>query len=111
MTPGLYLMKYHSGVNIGGGAMYIGHGIVSGVDIGEMRYSGNYTVDGEFVIVSAKMTATIGVELVTGASLPAGTTLDVSAQWPLTFADGKPVAINVMGFPVQVSFEKVSDLP
>jgi hypothetical protein len=39
------------------------------------------------------------------------TNFDLAANWPTTFADGTPQTIQVAGKPVQVTFEKIGNIP
>jgi hypothetical protein len=67
----LYQMRYHGVAGVGHGAIYIGKGMVAGVDLTGARYSGSYTSNGAglqgiVTLISA------GSALVTGQPMPAG---------------------------------------
>lgn len=111
MGSALYIMRYVGREGMGGGAMYVGHGIISGVDVGEGRYDGSYTEEGGRLHLQAKMVFPAGGALVTGQQVPPGYSVQLEADWPSNFADGQPQAISVAGQPVHVSFQKLRDLP
>ena len=52
-----------------------------------------------------------GSTLVTGVTLGAGQSLQVTADWPEDFANGTAQQISVGGRQVSVMFEKVGDIP
>jgi hypothetical protein len=35
----------------------------------------------------------------------------ITADWPANFADGQPHQIIIQGQPIQVTFEKIGDIP
>lgn len=108
----LYAMRYLGQSGIGLGAIYIGKGKIVGVDVANGRYSGSYKEEGGRVKATAQLSAPPGgAILVTGAQLPAGQSIPLTADWPANFADGNAQTIMVMGQPVQVTFEKIGDIP
>ena len=108
----LYSMQYVGHEGLGAGALYIGRGVVVGIDTGNVRYSGKYTeVNGGInAEVMMKAPAT-GATLVTGKVLVSGQPLLLKADWPKNFADGVPQTILVGGHQVQVRLEKIGDIP
>ena len=108
----LYVMRYMGQSDTGAGALYIGKGIVVGVDAGNIRYRGTYTQSEGRLRADVTMTAaTGGSTLVTGDSLAAGQSLQITADWPEDFADGTDQKISIAGRQVSVVFEKVDDIP
>lgn len=108
----LYAMRYVGQSGLGVGAIYIGKGSIVGVDAANIRFSGTYTEDGGRIKASLQMTAPAGGSpLVTGGTLAEGQSVPLTADWPANFADGSSQAISVMGRQVQVSFEKIGDIP
>ncbi len=108
----LYLIRFlgHSGIGLG--TIYIGKGVILGVDVTNARYSGTYTEEGGRIKGTATLSAPPGgTILVTGDPLPEGQSVPLTADWPANFADGSAQEIVVMGRPVQVTFEKVGDVP
>ena len=105
----LYVMRYLGKSDTGAGALYIGKGIVLGVDTGGIRYRGIYTQSEGRLRAKVTMTATGDSTLVTGAILPAGQLLQITADWPEDFADGTARQISIGGQQVSVMFEKVGD--
>jgi hypothetical protein len=103
-------MTYAGKADVGGGAVYIGSGKVSGIDVANIRYHGTYTEEGGRLKLSATLSAPTGATLVTGDQLPAGTKLQLSADWPSDFRDGQQLQIAVAGKLVTVSFEKIDDI-
>ena len=109
-----YLMKYFGETGVGGGTLYIGKGVVAGVDLQGAKLEGNYTVANGRMRGTVKMTAPpTGATLVTGQHVPAGGTFDLEFDFPArTFADGTPQSMTGLGGrPLKVIFEKVRDLP
>jgi hypothetical protein len=111
MKAGFYVIHYEA-IDTGGLGAYIGNGIITGVDVADIRYNGSYTEaqDGSLQ-GNVKLTARTTTQLVTGATLQAGQSLDVPFHIPSTFSDGRPVQFNIAGNPVRATFEKLRDLP
>jgi hypothetical protein len=109
-----YIMKYFGKVGVGGGTLYIGKGVVVGVDIGGARLEGGYTIESGRMRGTVRFTAGRGgASLVTGQQLPEGDSFDLSFDFPAdSFADGTPQSmLGLGGQPLIVTFEKVRDLP
>ena len=108
----LYAMRYLGQSGVGMGAIYIGRGVIIGVDVANGRYSGTYTEEGGRLKGNARLSAPPGgAILVTGAQLPEGQAIPLQVDWPANFADGSAQTISVQGMPVQVTFEKIGDIP
>lgn len=110
MKPALYAMTYAGKADVGGGAIFIGNGKVSGIDTGNIRYRGTYSEEGGRLKLNAMLSTPTGATLVTGDQLPPGTKLQLIADWPANFEDGEQLQITVGGKPVTVSFEKIDDI-
>ena len=94
------------------GAIYIGRGVIIGVDVANGRYTGTYTEEGGRLKGNATLSAPPGgTILVTGAQLPEGEAIPLQVDWPMIFADGSAQTISVQGMPVKVTFEKIGDIP
>lgn len=107
----LYAMHYLGGTGVGIGTMYVGRGVFVGADAGGGRYHGTYTEQaGRFKGTGTLSMVENGV-LVTGVSVPAGTKIPLTMDWLADFANGKPQKITVTGGEVQVTFNKVGDVP
>lgn len=108
----LYTMRYVGQHEAGAGAIYIGRGVIVGVDVVGGRYKGVYTeADGR---IKADVELTVppyNVTLVTGITLPAGHKLALLGDWPSAFADGSPHRINIAGWEVSVVLDKIGDVP
>lgn len=107
----LYAMRYLGQTGAGAGAIYIGKGKIAGMDVGGGRYEGTYTESAGRLKGSATLSAPLGATLVTGQQLQPGTKIPLSVDWPASFADGAAQPISVAGRAVQVTFEKISDIP
>ena len=114
----LYTMRYvgHQGVGLqaGAGAIYIGDGMVLGVDIRDGRYKGRYAEADGILKGEITLTAppTAPLPLVTGIELPPGQSLQFTLDWPVeTLEDGKPKPVWVAGRQVSVVLDKVGDIP
>lgn len=108
----LYIMRYTGQVSEGLGVLYIGKNVVIGIDVGNIRYEGKYTEHAEHLEIEVTMSPkdSSGM-LVTGATLHRGQTLQITANLPLNFDDGQSHKLYISGQPVNVAFEKISDLP
>ncbi len=107
----LYIMRYIGATGLGFGTIYVGKGTIVGADAGGGRYHGTYTESGGRINITAILSMPDGGILVTGDQIPAGTDIPVSADWPENFADGTAQPITVAGGEVQVTFEKIGDIP
>jgi hypothetical protein len=105
-----YAMNYVGQTGTGGGAVYVGNGKIVGIDVGNLRYNGTYTEAGGRMKGTVALTAPTGGTLVTGATLPAGSRLNLTLDWPTHFSDGKLQIVTIEGRQVHVTFEKVGDI-
>jgi hypothetical protein len=107
-----YIIRYAGTSGQGNGVLYIGKGLVVGVDVAGAKYRGSYSERSGHLHGTVKLTApTAGSHLVTGQSVPGGQSFDLKFDLPTNFASGRPQTITgVGGQPVQVTFEKVSEL-
>ena len=109
----LYAMQYAGHEGAGVGTLYVGDGVVLGVDIGNCRYNGTYIEEGGRLKGTATMSAPLSSEatLVTGAVLEPGQSISLAVDWPEDLDDGEPKTVYVAGREVLVVFEKVGDIP
>ncbi|MFN4311709.1 MAG: hypothetical protein ACK4FK_14085 [Ferrovibrio sp.] len=108
----LYAMRYLGQTGVGMGSVYIGKGVIVGVDVANGRYHGTYKEENGRVKATLTLSAPPGgAVLVTGQQLPAGQAIPLTADWPANFANGAAQTVSVMGNPVQVTFEKIGDVP
>ncbi|MHB1100527.1 MAG: hypothetical protein ACYC1L_00710 [Alphaproteobacteria bacterium] len=107
----LYVMNYLGSTGVGIGAIYVGKGTIVGADAGGGRYSGTYVEANGRLKGTFYLSMPNGGQLVTGQQVPPGTKLPISADWPSNFANGQPQQVVVSGNPVQVTLEKVGDIP
>jgi hypothetical protein len=106
----LYQMRYQGVAGNGHGAMYIGNGVIVGIDISGTRCHGTYILSATIMYGTATLTSAGGA-LVTGQNVPAGGTVPVTFSLPAEFDDGKFHQVIVGGKPVGVSFNKIGDIP
>lgn len=107
----LYTMQYVGQTGTGAGAIYIGKGVIVGIDVGGGRYNGTYAEGAGRLKGNVVLSAPNGAMLVSGQKLSPGSTLQLTVDWPLGFANGQPQLISVGGRQVQVKFEKIGDIP
>jgi hypothetical protein len=106
----LYIMRYLGGTGAEFGGVYIGRRTIVGADVGNGRYSGNYSESGGRMRGHVTLTLPDGGILVTGQQVPPGTSISMSFDWPQNFTNGAQ-QIFVQGKPVSVNFEKVGNIP
>ncbi|MGY3588509.1 hypothetical protein ACVIGB_002532 [Bradyrhizobium sp. USDA 4341] len=95
------------------GLFYIGDGVLAGVDVGMMKYEGNYVVS-EDGSLDGTLTYILppGVPLITGAPPATGLTrVNMKLDLPSNFADGRVVTIDTPLGRVNAKFEKLKDVP
>ncbi len=107
----LYAIRFLGQVGIGMGAVYIGKNIIAGIDVAGGKYDGSYAERNGRLIANLTLSFPMGGHLVTGQQLPPGSVVPLSADWPTDFANGQPQTISVLGRTVQVTFEKIKDIP
>jgi hypothetical protein len=106
----LYQIRCEGIVGAGHAALYIGKGRVIGIDITGARYDGSYTEQGGVLSGSVTLTS-VGGELVMGQRVPYGIRVPITFKLPSNFADGEYRTISMAGKPLQVSFQKIGDIP
>jgi hypothetical protein len=110
----LYIIKYAGRAGVGGGTLYIGKGVVVGVDVQGGKLDGSYNVVNGRMIGTVKITTPpSGATLVTGQHLEGGYIYSLNFNFPAeTFDDGTPQSMTGLGDePLKVIFEKVRELP
>jgi hypothetical protein len=108
-----YTMKYFGKAGAGGGTVYIGRGVVVGIDIQGGKIDGTYEVVGDRMKGAVKIIAPKeGSTLVTGQTLSGGEEFVLRFDLPASsFADGTPQMLKGYGGEaLLVAFEKVRDL-
>lgn len=108
----LYTVKYSGQHGAGGAVVYVGKGIIVGVDETNTRYEGNYTENSGRLKGGMTLTSPPGgASLVTGEVIPGGTKLRVTLDWPSDFANGQSQDLRLGGQSVYVMLEKIGDIP
>ena len=107
----LYVMRYVGQTGTGGGVMYVGKGIVAGMDAGGNRYDGSYNETGGRLRGRVTMSVQAGTVLVTGQVVPQAAHFEIRIDWPADFDNGRPQQVSVAGRLAAVSFEKLKDIP
>lgn len=107
----LYEMQYQGVTGTGHGAIYVGKGIIVGVDVTGARYHGTYTTGANGALNGSVTLTSAGGALVTGQAIPAGTQVPIILAVPSSFANGSYHQVMVGGQPVHVAFNKIGDIP
>ena len=106
----LYQMRYQGVAGNGHGAMYIGKGVVVGIDISGARFNGTYTLSGTTIDGTATLTSAGGA-LVTGQDVPCRRNGPHHLQ-PAGRFRRRPVSPGgAAGRRVGVAFNKIGDVP
>ncbi|WP_062012426.1 hypothetical protein [Aureimonas sp. AU4] len=111
VTPALYAVRFVGAAGGGRGSLYVGHGIVSGVDVTGGTYDGSYGVNEGRVHGIASMRALGETQLVTGQRLDGGQALEIRFELPVAIDETATYDITVGGQPVRIQLRKVRDLP
>lgn len=112
MAAGLYQVMYEGAFERGGAVLYIGNGIIAGMDVGEIFYDGTYKTEADETLAgNMALTATTNGALVTGNTILAGQSVSVPFVLPSSFANGQPFQFNIAGRAISATFRKLKDLP
>lgn len=111
VAPALYAVQFRGLSGGGRGSIYVGHGILSGVDVTGGTYDGSYVVNEGRLYGTATMRALGNSRMVTGQGLGDGETLPIRFELPLAIDERTDYAITVGGQPVRIRLTKVRDLP
>ena len=92
--------------------LYIGGGVITGIDATGGRYQGNYIEhDGRLQGV-VRFTMATAQDLTPDALPPAGSSYNLRLDFPADFANGKPQQMLDPGnLPVLVTIAKLKDVP
>lgn len=113
MPKALYVAYMTGAAGQSIGLFYVGDGIIAGVDMGTMKYSGAYTTNPDGGIEGiVEYVIPAGVPIITGATTGA-TPARVSAplKLPPDFNDGRVVTVDTPLGPVNAKFEKIREIP
>lgn len=112
MAAGFFVAHFRDADDTGGIGLYIGNGIIVGVDNGLVRYDGQYNQlpDGSLEGV-VHLRARQPTQLITGDILQPGFAAPISFRLPPNFASGQIFQFNLGGHLVATKFEKLRDLP
>ena len=107
----LYLVRYTQFSQAGAAVLYIGDGEVLGIDVGEMRYHGKYSVENGTIKLQGTLNGgEHGGTLVTGQPVLPGQTLELSATWPSPIPANRTLTASVGSGEVQLVLEKIGDI-
>jgi hypothetical protein len=107
----MYSMTYAGVAGLGAGTVYIGRGVVLGADVGGGRYHGTCADQDDCLALNVTLSFPEGGQLITGLNMAPGSSLQLQATWPQSFADGQPQPIMVGAHLVEVVFQKIGDVP
>ena len=107
----LYRMNYTGSHGGGFAVVYIGRGLILGMDQAKGHLRGTYVEEAGRLKGSITGTATEDNRLASGQSMQAGESTEIKIDWSADFADGSPQPSWVMGDLVEVTFEKIGDIP
>lgn len=113
-NKGIYIVYFTASGGHSVGTFYIGDGIIEGVDIGGIRYSGTYKTDvGTLDLVGVvKFRVPAGSALITGfTSGGSEIEIPVELRLPADFADGKVQRIMTPTGAVNARFERAVKIP
>jgi hypothetical protein len=102
----LYSVQYSGQTGTGAGAIYVGNGVIAGFDIFGGRYNGTYTEKAGRLIGTVTLSMPRGGQLVTGQQLPAGTSIQISADWPSDLGNGNALPLTSVATPCRSCSKK-----
>lgn len=92
--------------------IYIGGGIIAGVDLATMLYDGSYAVNSDGSLEgTVEYIVPAGATLITGAGPSTATKVPIRLHLPVNFADGRVITFETPFGKVNARFEKLKDLP
>jgi hypothetical protein len=109
----LYIAYFSGVAGNSVGLFFIGNGIISGIDVGGMKYDGNYKFNQESKRLEGEIRFVIpaGEALITGLT---GGNKEIEIKSPLAlpenFADGSVVPIKTPAGNVNARFEKLKEI-
>ncbi|MCY4489817.1 MAG: hypothetical protein OXF11_22305 [Deltaproteobacteria bacterium] len=111
LQAGFYVVHYQGVQGSNHLALYIGNGVIAGIDVGGIQYYGQYQEGAGRIKANFTLTAPIsGGQLVTGTILQPQQKLEASADLPRDLTSGAH-SIVIGNGRVTVAFEKLYDLP
>lgn len=94
------------------GAVYLGRGVVVGVDVAGIRYSGTCERSPQGIRFSVIADAPAsGAILTTGRFFPPGETAVISGLIPDDFETGASFDVQLLGASIAVALDKIGDVP
>ena len=113
MSRAIYAAYFTSFAGQSIGLFYIGDGLLTGIDVGTMKYDGAYkTMPDGSLEGTVEYVVPPGVSLITGTP-PSNTPtkLQLKLTLPANFDDGRVITIETPAGPVNARFEKIKELP
>jgi len=107
----LYVVHFRGMVGRGSAAIYIGRGVILGVDADLNRFKGQYFPENGALRIGLTITATEESCLVTGDLLKRGDFVSVEGFLSEDFEEGEFYEMRVAGKPVHIVFEKIGNIP
>ncbi len=107
----LYRMTYTGSHDEGFAVVYIGQGLILGMDMDGSHIHGIYTEqDGR---LRGSMTLTGADEGITagGQIMQAGESAEMEIDWSADFEAAGPHQVILLGDPLQILFQKIGDIP
>ena len=107
----LYRMNYIGSNSEGFAVVYIGRGLILGMDEAKGHLRGTYAEDAGRLKGSINGTAAEDNGLASGQVMQSGGSTEIRIDWSADFATDAPQPSWVMGDLVEVTFEKIGDIP
>jgi hypothetical protein len=107
----LYRMTYTGSHGEGFAVVYIGQGLILGMDQPGSRIHGTYTEDGGRLRGSMTLTGDTEGHTVGGQIMKAGQSAEMEVDWDHDFAAGRRQQITLLGEPLQIVLQKIGNIP
>jgi hypothetical protein len=107
----LYRLNYSGSHGESFAVVYMGRDRIVGMDLDGGRLQGAYVVEGGRLKGSMTLAGDTAGQTAGGQMMEAGQSADIEVDWPADFDDGSPLECTLLGDPLQISFEKIGDIP
>ena len=107
----LYRLTYTGSHDEGFAVVYIGQGLILGMDVTGSRLRGTYSEENGRLRGSMTLTGDEEGLTAGGQMMQAGQSAEMDIDWDADFAAAGPQQVILLGDPLQIEFQKIGDVP